>query len=110
MILVSSTIVFLGACTEKMNSEQDEIRAYEWVTKGEDTYAKLIFNGENAVLTINSYDENCIIEGLCIFSDNNILIIDNNLETEFVFPYDLTGTSLTLDRYGEKTVFYKSTN
>ena len=109
-IILSSTFILFSACTKTINNEEEEIRAYQWFSNDEDICANLTFNDENAVLTINSYDENCIIKGLCVFSDNNIIIIDNNLESEFVFPYILSGTSLTLEKYGEKIVFYKYTD
>ena len=108
--LIVTVLFFLlvcGGCKEKIGNKSDEIRSYNWRTTNNDIYASLDFQDESAALVINSGGESCTICGLCIISDNTVVILDNSLKNEYRFGYTLSGEALTLEFGGEAAVFYK---
>ncbi len=110
ILIMMSVVLMCSSCTEIINTEADEIRSFEWQIRNDDISAALSFENDNAALAISSYGESCIIKGLCIISENTIVIIDNSLKNEYVFNYSLSGQSLILERNGETAAFYKSGN
>lgn len=110
--VLSVSVLFLSACgAQVLNSTADEIRANSWEYNGEQgLYSKLEFDENLAVLTISNNDEYCEIKGLSVIDDDNLIIIDNSLKKEFLFNYEITGTTLTLERSGTVIEFLKITN
>lgn len=100
----------LGGCGKAViNSEADEIKLYSWEYSGEQgLFSSLCFDEDNAILTIKNGSEHCEINGLCVFEENNFVIIDNNLKKEFLFNYTLSGKELTLEYNGDVISFLKN--
>ena len=108
VLIILMCFFCFSACKEKINSASDEMRMHGWRLTGEyGLEAEIRFYDENAALTVTNHDESCVIDGLCIITDDALVIIDNELHKEYSFEYTLSGTSLTLITDGETAVFEK---
>lgn len=112
LIFMLLSLIFLTSCGKKIIVDTpDEIVTNSWEYYGEyGLTADLSFNENMAMLTIDNEGEHCQINGLCIIDEKTLIIIDNKFKKEFLFNYELTGTSLKLDYEGESIEFSKSTD
>ena len=102
ILLIASIITgtfFSGCGRAVINEPSDEIKLYTWEYTGSEGIKSTIrFDGDEAILRITSFDDSCVIRGLCVFSDDTMEIITDMPKGELKFKYELTGKSLTLQR------------
>lgn len=110
-IIVTTLCTVMCSCGQPIiNTPQDEVKLYSWLYEGEYGITSTItFENDSAALKINRDDESCIISGLCIFNDNNFIIIDESLKKTFAFEYTLYGDKITV-KYGESSVDFSKVN
>ena len=87
-------IIVLGGCGKTViNCEADEIKLYSWEYLGEQgLVSTLEFAEDNAVLKIKNDNEECEINGLCVFGEDGFVIVDDSLKSDIPFEYTLSGT------------------
>lgn len=88
------TALILCSCGKKViNSVSDELRTNTWSYTSDESgmSASISFENENAAFKIDNGNESCTISGLCITTDNSIIIVDNEVKKEYLFNYDLIG-------------------
>ena len=91
--------VLFSGCTDVIASDADEIKSRRWeYSDGVSISSTLTFKGDEAFLTVRSGGEEVTISGLCVFGDEDLVILD--ALDEFVFGYRLDGKTLTLTYEG----------
>ena len=105
LILTITLLLTLQGCGKTaINNEADEIKLYSWVYSGEQGISSTLeFHDDEASLNIVNDSEKCLIKGLCVFSENKLVIIDTKLQKEFAFEFELYGREIIL-KYGDKTI------
>lgn len=110
--LIALTIIILftfTSCGEKIvRNESDEVQHYTWkYACSESINSYLTFDNNTASLTIESFGEECIIKGMCAFSDNRFIIVDEATKKPYFFSFRLTGDKLILAYDGDEIEFDK---
>ncbi len=99
--------VSLSACgCGVINSNSDEIRQSDWVFAGRSAEASLVFDGNNAEMTVKNADGSDTISGLCVIDDERIVIIDS--DDTYSFTYTLGGKKLLLSYGGGEITFKRN--
>lgn len=99
VILTLITSLILCSCGKKViNSVSDELRNSTWTYESNKSefYASLSFEDENAAFTIDNGNESCTVSGLCVTNDDSIIIIDDEVNKEYLFNYNLIGNSVEI--------------
>lgn len=104
-----SVLIILTLCScgkTKINSAEDEIKLYNWSYSESDIEASLAFDGNTAVLELESSGETCRISGICVFTDSSFVISDDEISENFLFGYNLRGNNLEII-YSDSTLCFK---
>ena len=89
-----------GAAVISCNS--DEIKASSWDHTAENgMYAKLDFDEDRAIFTIQNEDQSATIDGLCVIDEKTLIIL--GADDKYIFDYKLTGSTIMLS-YEGKTI------
>ena len=107
IIACTAALLFptLCGCGQRvMRCTADEVKNASWECRNENSsFALLVFDGDYAVMTLESGDEKTVIEGLCVADDNTLIILDDI--NKYSFEYVVAGKTLTLKTNDKEAVF-----
>lgn len=108
-ILVCFVVTMLCGCTQIINSQADELKAYTWVAENENgttitlsfdiNYAEMNFYGKDEITTTQ-------ISGSCIVSENGFIITETTIGEILYFGYTISGDIATIT-YMEQEIQFK---
>lgn len=93
--------VLLSSCVPAAETPADELRQFSWSVEAEDgKTASLRFEDTTATLTVESADLKLKISGLCVLTDERMMICDRATSVNYTFAYVLHGDSVELSYNG----------
>ena len=103
-------VIMLASCIKTINSPADELQMYSWSGESENgTVVSLTFDGSNGDLNIEYYgDSDLKISGLCIVSDDSLIICDEVSGANYTFNYTLHGDRVELSYNGSTLTLLKN--
>lgn len=102
-ILMSLTlaVLLLTSCTQVISSPSDEIRMFRWHGEYENgNAADLSFSDNDAVLSLTLSDHTTEFSGLCVTTDDRLIICDKTDGSNYAFGYRLFGDRVELSYNG----------
>ena len=103
-------VVLLSGCTRVINSPSDELKTYSWSGEWENgNTAELSFDDDNARLVVHNEAFDLMIKGLCIVTDDSLVICDEESGRNAVFSFILHGDRVELSYNGGKVSLDKIT-
>lgn len=99
--VISACVICLCGCTGVINSSADEIKQYRWqVYLDNGNTVSLSFDDGKADFCAVTDDYSLELNGLCILTDNTIIICDEDSGTHYSFVYTLFGDRVELNFNG----------
>ena len=100
LILISLLMIVtlsLTGCRRVVDSPADELRMYAWYGESENgNTASLSFDENKASFEAKGDDISLSLSGLCILTDDRMIICDTDSKMNYSFGYDLYGDRVEL--------------
>lgn len=101
VVILLVAVLSLTSCVKSIQCPSDELKLYTWSGSFDnDADVILSFTQSNGYLDIESGDESLHIGGLCMLTDDSILIFDDDSGMNYSFGYRLYGDRVELNRDG----------
>lgn len=100
VVILLAAVLSLSGCVKSIQRPSDELKMYTWsgeFDNGADV--TLSFSQTSGYLDIES-ESPLHIGGLCMLTDDNLLIFDDNSGMNYSFGYHLYGDRVELSRDG----------
>lgn len=107
-VILLAAVLSLSGCVKSIERPSDELRMYTWsgsFDNGADV--TLSFSQTDGYLAIEG-DEPLHISGLCMLTDDVMLIFDDNSGMNYSFGYHLYGDRVELSRDGSVLTLKKN--
>lgn len=93
-------VIFLASCTRVINCPADELRTHAWRTESDNgNTADLSFEGSNGTLSIHTDDAALDLCGLCVMTDDRMILCDAATGVHYTFGYTVYGDRVELSCY-----------
>ena len=93
-------VICLSSCTRIVNCPADELRMYAWSAKVDNgDSAELSFDGSNGLLSVHTGVSDLVLSGLCVMTDDRLIICDEKTDVNYTFGYVLYGDRVELTYY-----------
>ena len=109
IFLLLTAVLSLSSCVKSIQSPSDELKMYTWsgsFDNGADV--TLSFSENNGTLDIEGDNELLYISGLCMLTDDDLLIFDEESGMNYSFGYKLYGDRVELNRDGSVLTLQKT--
>ena len=101
VVILLVAVLSLTSCVKSIQCPSDELKMYTWSgTFDNAADVTLSFDQTDGYLDIESGDESLHIGGLCMLTDDELLIFDENSGMNYSFGYRLYGDRVELKRDG----------
>ena len=101
ILLLLIAVLSLSSCVKSIQRPADELKLYTWsgsFEQGADV--TLSFTQTEGYLEIENDDSSLSVGGLCMLTDDELLIFDENSGMNYSFGYRLYGDRVELNRDG----------
>ncbi len=101
VVILLVAVLSLTSCVKSIQCPSDELKMYTWIGSFDNAAdVTLSFDQTDGYLDIESGDESLHIGGLCMLTDDSILIFDDDSGMNYSFGYRLYGDRVELNRDG----------
>ena len=104
LLLISillAAVLSLSSCVKSIQQPADELKMYTWSGSFEHgSDVTLSFTQTEGYLEIENDDSSLSVGGLCMLTDDELLIFDENSGMNYSFGYRLYGDRVELNRDG----------
>lgn len=108
ILLILLLSVSLCSCSRVISSPGEEIREYSWQSQLENgNEITLSFDGADAALCVDCEDFILDIGGLCVTTDDRLMIYDTDSGTSYSFSYRLYGDRVELSYNDAEVPLFK---
>ena len=93
-------VISLASCTRVINCPADELRMHAWrATSDNGNTADLRFEGSKGILSIHTGDSALDLSGLCVMTDDRMILCDAATGMHYTFGYTVYGDRVELSCY-----------
>ena len=101
ILLLLIVVLSFSSCVKSIQRPADELKMYTWSGSFEHgAEVTLSFTQTEGYLEIENDDSSLSIGGLCMLTDDELLIFDENSGMNYSFGYRLYGDRVELNRDG----------
>lgn len=101
VVLLLMVVLSLSSCVKSIQRPADELKMYTWSSDFDNGVdVTLYFTQTDGYLDIEGDDEPLHIGGLCMLTDDDLLIFDDDSGMNYSFGYRLYGDRVELSRDG----------
>lgn len=99
--ILLTAVLSLSSCVKSIQQPADELKLYTWSGSFEQgAEVTLSFTQTEGYLEIENDDSSLSVGGLCMLTDDELLIFDENSGMNYTFGYRLYGDRVELNRDG----------